>query len=63
MTGSKGGGTRPEVDIPRLAALAEVGLFRLDALPVTLFPLSEVNAAIDMVRSGMPGRAVIDMSA
>lgn len=62
MTGSKGGGTRPEIDIPRLASLAEENLFRLDALPVTLFPLSEVNAAIDIVRSGMPGRAVIDMN-
>ena len=61
MTGSKGGGTRPEVDIPRLASLAEAGLFRLDALPVTLFKLNEINEAIDMVQSGMPGRAVIDM--
>jgi S-(hydroxymethyl)glutathione dehydrogenase/alcohol dehydrogenase len=63
MTGSKGGGTKPEVDIPRLASLAEANLFRLDALPVTLFPLSDINAAIDLVRSGMPGRAVIDMEA
>ncbi len=62
ITGSKGGGTKPEIDIPRLASLAEANLFRLDALPVTLFPLSDVNAAIDLVRSGMPGRAVIDMS-
>ena len=63
ITGSKGGGTKPEIDIPRLASLAEANLFRLDALPVTLFPLSDVNAAIDLVRSGMPGRAVIDMTA
>lgn len=63
ITGSKGGGTKPEIDIPRLASLAEANLFRLDALPVNLFPLSEVNAAIDLVRSGMPGRAVIDMTA
>ncbi len=62
ITGSKGGGTKPEIDIPRLASLAEANLFRLDALPVTLFPLSDVNAAIDLVRSGMPGRAVIDMT-
>ena len=62
MTGSKGGDTKPEVDIPRLAGLAEAGLFRLDALPVTIFPLSEVNAAMEMLRRGMPGRAVIDMA-
>jgi len=63
VTGSKGGGTKPEVDIPRIVALAEAGLFRLDALPVNVFPLSEVNSAIDLVRNGMPGRAVIDMNA
>lgn len=61
MTGSKGGGTQPEIDIQRLAVLAEAGLFRLDVLPVTLFQLIDVNDAIEMVRSGMPGRAVIDM--
>ena len=63
VTGSKGGGTKPEVDIPRIVALAEAGLFRLDALPINLFPLSEVNSAMDLVREGMPGRAVIDMNA
>ena len=63
LTGSKGGGAKPEIDIPRLARLAEAGLFRLDALPVTLFSLKDANTAIDMVRDGMPGRAVIDMSA
>ena len=63
LTGSKGGGAKPEIDIPRLARLAEAGLFRLDALPVTLFSLKDANTAIDMLRDGMPGRAVIDMSA
>ena len=63
VTGSKGGDSKPEVDIPRIVSLAEAGLFRLDALPVKLFPLTEVNDAIDLVRSGMPGRAVIDMEA
>lgn len=61
ITGSKGGGTKPEVDIPRIVSLAEAGLFRLDGLPVHLFSLKEVNDAIGLVRSGMPGRAVIDM--
>jgi S-(hydroxymethyl)glutathione dehydrogenase/alcohol dehydrogenase len=62
FTGSKGGGTRPAVDIPRLARLAEDGLFRLDALPVQVFPLAEVNAAIDLVRASLPGRAIVDLS-
>jgi S-(hydroxymethyl)glutathione dehydrogenase/alcohol dehydrogenase len=63
VTGSKGGDSKPETDIPRIAALAEAGLFRLDALPVQLIALSAVNDAIDLVRNGMPGRAVIDMGA
>lgn len=63
LTGSKGGGTQPAIDIPRIARLAEAGLFRLDALPVTLLPLSRVNEGIEMVKAGLPGRAVIDMSA
>jgi S-(hydroxymethyl)glutathione dehydrogenase/alcohol dehydrogenase len=62
FTGSKGGGTRPEIDIPRIVRLAEADIFRLDSLPVRLFPLDRINDAIDMVRNGLPGRAVIDMS-
>jgi S-(hydroxymethyl)glutathione dehydrogenase/alcohol dehydrogenase len=62
VTGSKGGGARPDVDIPRIVLLAQAGLFRLDALPVRVFPLSKVNEAIDLVQSGLPGRAVIDMN-
>ena len=62
FTGSKGGQTNPEVDIPRIAALAEARRFKLDSLPVTIFPLFEVNSAIETVRHGKPGRAVIDMS-
>lgn len=59
-TGSKGGGTQPQRDIPRLLRLAEAGLFRLTGLPVTRFPLADVNNAIDLVRTGLPGRAVVD---
>lgn len=62
IRGSKGGQTKPQVDIPRIARLAEVGMFRLDALPLTVLPLSDVNVGIDMVRSGTPGRVVIDMT-
>ncbi len=60
LTGSKGGGTRPEVDIPRIIRLAEGGIFKLDSLPIQTFGLDEINEAIGFVRSGNPGRAVID---
>lgn len=62
LTGSKGGATRPEVDIPRLARLAVVGLFRLQDLPLTMLSLDQVNDGIDAVRQGLPGRVVIDMT-
>ena len=62
LTGSKGGATRPEVDIPRLARLAVVGLFRLQDLPLTMLSLDQVNAGIDAVRQGLPGRVAIDMT-
>lgn len=61
LTGSKGGGTRPEVDIPRLANLAVDGVFRLQDLPITMLALDQVNDGIDAIRQGLPGRVVIDM--
>lgn len=61
LTGSKGGGTRPEIDIPRLANLSVNGLFRLQDLPVTVLSLDQVNEGIDAVRQGLPGRVVVDM--
>lgn len=61
LTGSKGGGTRPEIDIPRLANLAVNGMFRLQDLPITMLTLDQVNDGIDAIRQGLPGRVVIDM--
>ena len=63
LTGSKGGGTRPEIDIPRLARLAENGLFRIQDLPITVFPLDDINEGLEALRAGQPGRIVIDMEA
>lgn len=63
LSGSKGGGARPEVDIPSLARAAEAGLFRLQSIPVTLLSLEQINEGIDAVRAGLPGRVVIDMMA
>jgi len=63
LTGSKGGGTQPEVDIPRIARLAENGLFRMQDLPITVLPLEEINDGLDALRGSLPGRIVIDMEA
>lgn len=61
LTGSKGGGARPEVDIARLAKLAVNGNYRLQDLPITLLPLDQVNEGVEAVRKGLPGRVIIDM--
>lgn len=63
LTGSKGGDCKPERDIPRLARMAEAGIFHLDQLPVNVLPLEGVNEGLDLIRSGIPGRVVIDMTA
>ena len=59
FTGSKGGSTEPAHDIPMLVRSAEKGIFPVNKIPITLFPLSEVNEAFEVLRAGMPGRMVI----
>lgn len=59
FTGSKGGSTEPARDIPMLVRSAEKGIFPVQNIPITVFPLSEVNEALDALRAGMPGRMVL----
>ncbi len=59
FTGSKGGSTEPARDIPRLVRAAEQGIFPVEKIPITVFPLSQVNEAFDALRGGEPGRMVI----
>ena len=62
ITGSKGGQTKPETDIQKYADLAEAGIYRFNKLPISLFPLSEINKGIEHLKSGQVGRVVIDVS-
>lgn len=62
LVGSHGGGTRPDVDIPRYAALYRAGRLRLDELVTHRFPLEKVNEAIAVVRAGLAARCVLVMS-
>lgn len=59
FTGSKGGSTEPARDIPLLVRSAEKGIFPVNKIPITVFPLSEVNEAFEHLRAGLPGRMVI----
>jgi S-(hydroxymethyl)glutathione dehydrogenase / alcohol dehydrogenase len=62
LTGSHGGDSVPHVDIPRLIRLSQVGRISFDGLITHEFPLDEINAALDLVRSGNAGRVVLKIA-
>jgi S-(hydroxymethyl)glutathione dehydrogenase/alcohol dehydrogenase len=59
LTGSHGGDAVPHVDIPRLIRLIEAGRLSFEGLITHEFPLDEINAALDVVRSGIAGRVLL----
>lgn len=58
---SEGGGSNPNLDIPRYLELYEQKRLKLDELITHRYPLEEINSALTRVRSGECGRCVIDM--
>ena len=62
LMGSEGGQTDPNVDIPRLLNLYAKDKLTLDELITHQFPLTEINEALDTVRSGEAIRCVIAMT-
>jgi S-(hydroxymethyl)glutathione dehydrogenase / alcohol dehydrogenase len=60
LTGSHGGDAVPHVDIPRLIKLCTAGKLSFDGIITHAFPLEEINAALDLVRSCAAGRVLID---
>lgn len=62
LTGSHGGETRPEVDIPRYVRLHRAGKLELAGLITRRFTLAQVNDALEAMRKGeVAGRCVIEM--
>jgi S-(hydroxymethyl)glutathione dehydrogenase/alcohol dehydrogenase len=60
IIGSHGGNTVPEVDIPRYLELYRLGRLELDSLISARFPLSEINRAVELVKSGsVRGRCLV----
>jgi S-(hydroxymethyl)glutathione dehydrogenase/alcohol dehydrogenase len=59
LTGSHGGDCRPHIDIPRVIKLQKAGRVSFDGIITHEYPLSEINAALDMVRSGSAGRVLL----
>lgn len=62
LTGSHGGETDPNLDIPRYANLYANGKLKLDHLITDRFPLEDINIAVQKMRNGdVSGRCLIDM--
>lgn len=61
LTGSHGGSAQPHIDIPRLIRLVRAGRVSLDGIITHEFPLADINAALDVVRSGAAGRVLINV--
>jgi S-(hydroxymethyl)glutathione dehydrogenase/alcohol dehydrogenase len=59
LTGSHGGDAVPQVDIPRLIRLNRAGRLSFDGIITHEFPFDDINAALDVVRSGTAGRVVL----
>jgi len=62
LTGSHGGDSVPDNDIPRYIRLINQKKMTLKNLVTHEFDLTEVNKAIDLFRSGKAGRIIIKMN-
>jgi S-(hydroxymethyl)glutathione dehydrogenase/alcohol dehydrogenase len=61
IIGSHGGGTQPDLDIPRYLGLYKQGKLKLDEQITHRYPLDNINEALDAVRRGEAGRCLISM--
>lgn len=57
---SQGGQFDPDRDIPRFVRLWRAGLLNWESIVTNRFPLAEVNAALDLLRTGTTGRILLD---
>ena len=62
ITGTWGGGTQPDRDIPNYVDLCMSGDLNLEPLITNTYTLDEINQAFDDMENGKLGRALIQMS-
>lgn len=62
LTGSHGGDAVPHIDIPRIIRLMQAGRLSFAGIITHEFPLAEINAALDLVRSGTAGRVLLNVA-
>ena len=61
LKGSHGGGSVPDVEIPRFIRLIQQGKMKLAGLFTHEFALDDINSALAAIRSGEAGRVLINM--
>jgi Zn-dependent alcohol dehydrogenase len=61
LTGSHGGESEPDKDIPRFIRLMNAGRLNFDGLITHEFPLDRINEAMQIFRSGEAGRIVLNL--
>lgn len=61
LTGSHGGDSVPDLEIPRFIKLINSGKMTLDGIITHEFSLDEINEAIELVRNGDAGRVILAM--
>ena len=57
---TQGGDINPQNDIPRYVNLYKAGIINIDKIITHRFPLSQVNEAFDLLRTGNVGRIIIN---
>jgi len=62
LTGSHGGESEPDKDIPRFIRLMNAGRLNFDGLITHEFSLDSINEAMQIFRSGEAGRIVLNMA-
>ena len=62
LTGSHGGDSVPDIEIPRLIKLINTNKMTLDGIITHEFCLHDINIALDLMRKGDSGRILINFN-
>ena len=63
ISGSWGGSSNPDRDVPRYAGMYRDGELKLDGLITRRLPLDRINEAFSLMETGFAGRILLDMDA
>jgi Zn-dependent alcohol dehydrogenase len=60
LSGSKGGSSKPNEDIPEILNMVTRGLLNSDHFPTQTYQFSDINAAIEDLKKGVPFRPILN---